>query len=193
MKLRSSVWASWHNSKEFNHIVSDESQQAQFLTFQSLVKLPKKKVSIIEIGPFNAGLAKQIMHQFDVSSYTCVDDTACLTACRETLSDYSNVSYIAIDEVAIATGTYDILITNNCLSETTTEYAKYVINSFVGKCKHVFIIDNFYMSSQFAPDINIDTYYEYLIDQLNSHYKVVYDELLDAGYNKRVIYASNVK
>jgi hypothetical protein len=67
---------------------------------------------------------------------------------QETLED--RVCYIPTDKLQSSiTPSFDLLITNNCLSETPPEYQLWIANNIFPKCDFLFSIDDTTMEEEF--------------------------------------------
>ena len=103
----------------------------------------------IEIGPGNGTFAKYLLDNYDISKYTILDAPISISEPKKTLEGYQNVEFITSDNYKeIFKTDYDLLIANNCLSETPEYYYKDIFNNI--DAKKGFLIDGDRENVEFA-------------------------------------------
>ena len=173
IQFRSTTWEKWHKHKTYFHDVyhiKGQKQQAKLISNMTTIAR-KKKYSILEIGPGDGGLCKELLKKYNdcISSYTIVDDIKMLTFCKENLKAYKQIKYIPIEDIdTIKDIKFKLLISNNCLSEITYSYRSYIYDTFFENCREVFILDSIADSKQFTQS---KEYFTDLISNLVKHFK----------------------
>jgi len=193
----SKQWEIWHNSGINPEIVVNiQDQILQFDLVSKITKLSSAhSYSIIEIGPFNGTLCKQILSVYsnNIKSYTLIDNVKMLENCKNNLKNFQQVIYCTIENIDKLVNTkYNLFISNHCLSETTIDYQNYVFNNFFKNCNEVFILDNINPSKQFfVDDINDYKYIERISDVLKklNHTMVVSNGHKLSRLTQKLIYS----
>ena len=186
---RSAQWKTWHDNGigSKDAIIDTASQLNQLTYFSEYFTDRSTALDLLEIGPFNGVLCDLILSNYNINSYTLVDDTSRLEICKQNLSHYNKIKYVSIEDLkSISDGPFDAFISNNCLSETTNEYQNYIFNNFFVSCKQVFIIDNFNESSQFH--MSAADYLKRLTKSLHMNFTDV--KIIDITRDSKLFYAT---
>jgi hypothetical protein len=195
IQLRSDRWEKWHTTGvDPNIVVSIDNQRLQFELISKTTNVGNiVSYDIIEIGPFNGMLCKQLLLVYgnNINSYTIVDDTKMLTLCRNNLKEFTQVHYCTIDDIHTLTNIkYNLFISNHCLSETTISYQNYIFDTFFKNCQEVFILDTVNKSAQFFDsDIIKYEYIERMCDvlkRLNYHIRISDGHKLSRSHQKLI-------
>jgi len=95
--------------------------------------------SALEIGCGFGGLALEILKLIRMK-YTVVDNNPMLMQTKKYLGD--KVEYIEAKKIeTLQDRKYGLFISNSCLSETPSEYRKYILENIIKNCQRLFIID----------------------------------------------------
>ena len=163
-KRREDIWVQWHKKGiPLNHIRTPENGLEQYKSILDITNIKQtKKCKVLEIGPSDGYLSKEILSNLDISNYTLVDDKRMLELCKTNLIDFKQVDYVTIEELdSIKKSHYDIFISNNCLEETTDEYLEEVCLDIFPYVQEIFILTNLAHSSLFG-QINIEMLVKHL-------------------------------
>lgn len=102
--------------------------------------LDKDIKNILEIGGAFGGLALILMKYFHVP-YTLVDNSPMTEFAKTYLKNRAARIIESKDMKSIEAEEFDLIISNQCLSEVPDSFKEYVYEKFISKAKHSFIID----------------------------------------------------
>jgi phospholipid N-methyltransferase len=153
---------------------------------QELKKVNVDFRSVLEIGPGNGSFAKEIMDEYNVSSYTFLDIPNGLPYLKETFKDSCN--YVSCyDYKTLFDTKFDILISNICIPETPKEYREDLLSNILPNCKASMILGQLTGPwdvtgdyQQFIMNVYNNTYKKVLVSPIN--YKQCYSVI---GYENR--------
>lgn len=116
---------------------------------------------VIEIGSGYGGQAK-ILLDYGVKSYSCVDVNETLTLCNKYLNlfNYTNIQYHQTPN--IPEKTYDLVISNWCLSEFDTAGVTFYIDTIIKQCKFGYFLMNTW-----------DDRKDFIINEMHKHFSSV--------------------
>ena len=119
--------------------------------------------NVLEIGSGYGGQAKIIL-DYGCKGYTCLDVKEPLSLCEKYLNlfNYDNVTYIPteeIDSINFETKSYDLVISNWCLSEFNKEGIEFYITNIIQHVKKGYFLMNVW--DQDRKNFIIDTMSKY--------------------------------
>lgn len=117
--------------------------------------------NIVEIGSGYGGQAKIVL-DYGVNTYSCVDVKETLSLCNKYLNlfNYTNTNFYKTTEIPVKS--YDLVISNWCLSEFDREGISFYIDTIIKHCKFGYFLMNIW-----------DDRKEFLIDEMKKHFSSV--------------------
>jgi putative sugar O-methyltransferase len=99
------------------------------------------KFNIVEIGSGYGGQAKIIL-DYGVKNYNCIDVKETLSLCKKyiDLFNYKNINFYKTTEIPV--NTYDLVISNWCLSEFDIEGIRFYIETVIKHCNYGYFLMN---------------------------------------------------
>jgi hypothetical protein len=117
--------------------------------------------NIVEIGTGYGGQAKIIL-DYGVKTYNCIDVKETLSLCNKYLNlfNYTNVAFHETTEIPL--NTYDLAISNWCLSEFDNDGIKFYIDTVIKHCQYGYFLMNIWDSRK-----------EFLVSEISKHFSSV--------------------
>jgi hypothetical protein len=117
--------------------------------------------NIVEIGSGYGGQAKIIL-DYGINTYNCIDVKETLSLCNKYLNlfNYTNVNFYKTTE--IPENTYDLVISNWCLSEFDNDGIKFYIDTIIKHCQYGYFLMNIWDSRK-----------EFLLSEISKHFSSV--------------------
>ena len=188
LKLRTPEWVEIHKTSrhpkhgatgkdkyyDLSDIINDNKIPHSKRIIEEIDLNSYKNLRIIELGPGNSGLCKELISNFKIKKYTLVDDKTVLEVAKKNLAEFNNgiIDYVPIEDISKVNSDFDIFISFNCMTETPIEYQEYIYKTFFPRCNEVLICDRW-------EGYKFDRKCEPFRDLLNKYLHLNFDKYLD--------------
>jgi phospholipid N-methyltransferase len=141
-----------------------QKEKVYFEYFKRMLNF--KGGTVLEVGPGTGNFALMLMRSFSIKEYTILDLKKNMGDSMRLLQE-NNLSGTFIESKNYKqtfNKSYDLFVSNMCLSEVPNYYREDIFNNVLPNCKNVFIIDG---------DVDQITYNNWLKESIAKYFKVI--------------------